>query len=60
MNPLFREHPLLRTSRVYELKRVHCRSASEPYQTSKMEHFANIANGFEVLTIFAKRSILDV
>ena len=33
---------------------------SEPYQTSKMERFAKIVNGFQPLTIFGKRSILDV
>ena len=27
---------------------------------SKMEHFAKIGNGFYPLTIFAKRSILDI
>ena len=32
---------------------------SEPYQTSKMESFAKIVNGFQPLTIFAKRSIID-
>ena len=33
---------------------------SEPCQTSKIESFAKIVNGFMPLTIFAKRSILDV
>ena len=32
----------------------------EPCQTSKMERFAKIVNGDKPLTIFAKRSILDV
>ena len=32
---------------------------SEPYQTSKMESFAKIVNGFQPLTIFAKSSIID-
>ena len=32
---------------------------SEPCQTSKMEGFAKIFNGFWSLTIFAKRSVLD-
>ena len=33
---------------------------SEPSQTSKMEFFAKIVNGFQLLTISAKRSIVDV
>ena len=33
---------------------------SDPYQTSKMEHFAEIVNGFQPLTIFAQRYILDL
>ena len=33
---------------------------SESCQTSKMELFAKILNGFQLLTIFAKSSILDV
>ena len=33
---------------------------SEPCQTSKVEIFAKIVNGFCQLTIFSKRSILDV
>ena len=33
---------------------------SEPCQTSKMEHFAKIVNAFQLLTIFAKHSILYV
>ena len=32
----------------------------EPFQTSKMERFAKIVNGQKPLTIFAKRSTLDV
>ena len=32
----------------------------EPCQISKMECFAKIINGFQPLTIFARRSILDV
>ena len=32
---------------------------SEPSQTSKIEPFAKIVYGFQLLTIFAKRSILD-
>ena len=38
---------------------VGCRNVSQPTQTSKMELFAEIVNGF-YLTIFAKSSILDV
>ena len=33
---------------------------SEPSQTSKKESFTKIVNGVEPLTIFAKRSVLDV
>ena len=33
---------------------------SEPYQTSKMDRLAKIVYGFYPLTIFAKRSILDI
>ena len=33
---------------------------SEHYQTSKMERFAQIINGFQLLTIFSKRSMLGV
>ena len=33
---------------------------SEPCQTSKMETFKKIVNGFSVLTIFAKSFSLDV
>ena len=33
---------------------------SEICQTSKMEPFTELVNGFEPLTIFAKRSVLDV
>ena len=33
---------------------------SESCQISKMERFAKIVNGFKSLTIFVKRSILDV
>ena len=32
----------------------------EPCQTSKTEHFATRVNGWKLLTIFAKSSILDV
>ena len=32
----------------------------EPYQTSKMELFVKIVSGFWLLTIFAKRSILNI
>ena len=32
----------------------------EPIQTPKMEHFAKIANIFQLITIFAKSSILEV
>ena len=33
---------------------------SEPYQKSKMECLAKIVNAKKLLTVFAKRSILDV
>ena len=32
---------------------------SEPCQTSNINRFAKIANSFQLLNIFAKRSILD-
>ena len=32
----------------------------EPLQTSKLELFAKIVNGFKPLTVFSKSSILDV
>ena len=34
-------------------------TASELCQISRMVHFARIGNGFQTLTVFAKRSILD-
>ena len=33
---------------------------SQSRQTSNMERLAKIANGFQLLTIFAKRSIPDI
>ena len=36
------------------------RAYAEPCETSKMGHFAKIVNDLLLLTIFAKRSILDV
>ena len=33
---------------------------SESFQTSKIKHFAKMISGFEPLTFFAKRFILDV
>ena len=33
---------------------------SEPFQTYRMEVFATIVNGWNLLTIFVKRSILHV
>ena len=38
----------------------HTEAYSEPYQISKMERFGEIVNGFLPLTIFAKRTILDI
>ena len=35
-------------------------TCSEPCQTSKIDHFVNIGNVFQLLTIFARSSILDV
>ena len=52
---LFREK-----SRETPLLRNHHHRYSEPYQTSKMEHFANIVNNIHPFTMFTKRSILDV
>ena len=37
-----------------------CVCWAEPNQTSKMELFAKIVNGFQTLTMFVKRSILEV
>ena len=33
---------------------------SEPFQASKMEIIANIVNSFLLITIFAKKAILDI
>ena len=33
---------------------------SEPCQTSEIELFGNIINGFQMVTIFAKSSILNL
>ena len=42
-------------------KQITCEEAySEPCQTSKMNYFAKIVNGFQPLTNIAKLSILDV
>ena len=38
----------------------HTEAYPEPCQTSKMERFAKIVNDFYPLTIFTRRSILDV
>ena len=39
---------------------AHCsETSSDHYQISKMECFEKVVDGFELLTIFAKRSILD-
>ena len=46
------------------LKSIHFRNYysddSEPSQTSKMELFPKIVNGFQPFTIFVKSSIIDV
>ena len=39
---------------------VNSEAYSEPFQTSKMEVFAQLVNGIWLLTIFAKRPILNV
>ena len=39
---------------------VNSEAYSEPCQISKIVRFAKIVNSFQSLTIFAKRSILDV
>ena len=45
----------------FELKFfVSSKAYSEPCQISKMEFSAKIVNGFQLLTIFAKNSMLDV
>ena len=36
------------------------RGGSRAAATSKMEHFVIIVNGFQLLTIITKRSILDI
>ena len=36
------------------------RGGSRTVATSKMEHFVIIVNGFQLLTIITKRSIVDV
>ena len=38
----------------------HLEVYSEPCQTSKIEHFVKIVNDFQPLSIFVKRSILDI
>ena len=39
---------------------VPCKTFRGQCQTSKMEHFVKIVNGFYLLTIFAKLCILDI
>ena len=41
-------------------KKVSCKGGSTVAETSKMERFVIIVNGFQPLTITTKRSILDV
>ena len=36
------------------------RAYTEPYQTSKMELFAKIVNGFYQFTMFTKHSTLEI
>ena len=38
----------------------HPEAYSQPCQTSEMERFVKIVNNFQLLTIFAKHSILDI
>ena len=44
----------------YSCKLVISEAYSEPCQTSKMERFEKIVNSFHLLTVFAKRFIVDV
>ena len=48
-------HPCFTNLKVWYIE-----AHSEPYKTSKMERFWEIRQGFQLLTIFAKCSILDV
>ena len=60
-NLMFRYYDLVPWFCLQYLKKIsHTQSYSEPYQTSKMEHFAKIVNGWKPFTTFAKHSILDV
>ena len=44
----------------YECSKQDTKAYLELYQTSKMERFANILDGWKALTIFTKRTILYV
>ena len=52
-------YPFLSKQKLREMKFL-SEAYSEPCQTSKIVRFTKIVNGFEQLTIFAKRSILDI
>ena len=45
---------------IRQVSMCHPDEYSEPFQTSKMERFGKIVNNLQPLTIFAKRSILDI
>ena len=45
---------------IRQVSMCHPDAYSEPFQTSKMERFGKIVNNLQPLTIFAKRSILDI
>ena len=45
---------------ICQVSMCHLEVYSEPCQTSKIEHFVKIVNDFQPLSIFAKRSILDI
>ena len=55
-------HHRLHTRELWKISEIGLISEAyaEPCQTSKMELFTEIVNGFEPLTIFAKSSILHV
>ena len=52
--------PFFISSRIPKNSKLISEAYSEPSWTSKMDLFAKIVNGWTPLTIFAKRSILDV
>ena len=43
----------------FGIRKKTCKAYSQPCQTSKLELFANIVNGFQTITIFANRTVSD-